>query len=194
MRQAELLFDLAEAMVEEIEPYLLSRELHWPLHLRRPAQGEPTRLSLGALQLTLDELDSLRPGFTEGQLARFEDLRSRLERLRENHASAMQRKAQAEQQSRLRLWQAFLNDLAEGTASSQDFRREVRNRLMAARLAAWAPSGSAASAMVEASAAQDRRLRAVFRPGPFVLDEHLQGVYPGPEYWYLYGAIRLPEP
>jgi len=194
MRQADSLFDLAEAMVEEIEPYLLSRELHWPLQLRGPAQGNPTRLSLGALQLTLDELESLRPGFTPGQRARFEDLGSRLERLRENHASAMQRKAQAEQQSRLRLWQAYLTDLAEGTASSQDFRREVRNRLMAARLAAWAPSGSAASAMVEASAAQDRRLQAVFRPGRFVLGEHLEKVYPGPEYWYLYGGVRLPEP
>lgn len=190
MPQADALFDLAEAMVEEIEPYLLSRDLHWPLQLRRPAPGKPTRLSLGALQLTLDELESLRTGFTQAQQARLAELHTRLGRLREKHASALQRKAQAEQQSRLRLWQAYLTDLAEGTASGQDFRREVCYRLMAARLAAWAPSGSAASAMVEASAAQDRRLQALFRPGPFVLEEHLQGVYPGPEYWYLYGEIR----
>ncbi len=190
MPQADSLFDLAEAMVEEIEPYLLSRELHWRIQLRGPAQGGPTRLSLGVLQLTLDELESLRPVFTPAQQAVFEELQSRLERLREKHASAMQRKAQAEQQSRLRLWQGYLTDLAEGSASPQDFRREVRNRLMAARLAAWAASSSAASAMVEAGAAQDRRLQATFRPGPFVWEEHLQSVYPGPAYWYLYGGIK----
>lgn len=194
MPQADSLFDLAEAMVEEIEPYLLSSELHWPLQLRRPAPGKPTRLSLGALQLTLDELESLRSGFTQAEQARFADLHARLGRLREKHASALQRKAQAEQQNRLRLWQGYLTDLAESTATAQDFRREVHNRLTAARLAAWAHSDSAASAMVEASAAQDRRLQSLFRPGPFVWEEHLQSVYPGPEYWYLYGEIRLPEP
>lgn len=177
-------------MVEEIGPYLQSNEIHWPLSRRGPSPSRPTHLSLGALQLTLDELDSSRPGLSPDQEARWDRLRSSLDELRRGHASALQRKAQAEQQSRLRLWRSYLDDLAEGTASAQDFRQEVRHRLMAERLAAWAASDAAASAMVEASAAQDGRLRARFRPGPFTLGEDLQKVYPGPEYWYLYGEIH----
>jgi hypothetical protein len=50
---------LAEAMADELEDYLLSGELFWPLQ-RRASPGEPPypQLSLGGLFLTLDELDA----------------------------------------------------------------------------------------------------------------------------------------
>lgn len=191
MPEAEASLALAEAMGEDLEPYLQSPELHWPLTARLPAPVHPApRLSLGTLQLTLDELEALGPSLNPAQEARRLKLDSRLEAARGLHGSALQRKAQAEQGSRLRLWRAYLGDLTEGGGSPQDYAGEVRNRLIAARLAAWAASPAQASAMGEASAAHDRQLKALFQPGEFVLDDRLRLVYPSEEFWYLYGGVN----
>jgi hypothetical protein len=185
MAEADSLLDLAEAMVEDLEPYLQSRELHWPLPKR-----ESPRLSLGTLQLTLDELESVRPALPQEQQARLKDLHAKLDSFRAEHASAAQRKARAEQQSRLRLWAAYLEDLTDSEDQFPHFPRDVRNRLIASRLSTWAASPSAAAAMAEAAAIHDSRLRNSFRPGLFVWSEDLRRVYPEPEFWYLYGGIR----
>ena len=61
MPEAEASLAFAEAMVEDLEPYLKSPELHWPVTARLPASVHPApRLSLGTLQLTLDELEALQ--------------------------------------------------------------------------------------------------------------------------------------
>jgi hypothetical protein len=191
MLEAEASLALAEAMGEDLEPYLQSPELYWPVSARLPAPVHPApRLSLGTLQLTLDELEALRPSLDPAQEARRLRLDSRLEAARGRHGSALQRKAQADQASRLRLWRAYLDDLSDGGGSRQDYAGEVRNRLIAARLAVWAASPSQASAMGEGSAAYDHRLRTLFQPGEFVLDDRLKSIYPSEEFWYLYGRVR----
>ena len=57
-------------------------------------------------------------------------------------------------------------------------------------MAVWAASPAQASAMGEASAAHDHRLRALFQPGEFVLDDRLKSIYPSEEFWYLYGGVK----
>jgi hypothetical protein len=183
--------ELASAMVAELEDYLHSPEVFWPLGQHAPP-GRPAypRLTLGGLQLVLDRLAQAEGSLASRHLAALARLRSELERIRIAHASALQRKAQAEQQSRLRLWRNFLADLQEGSASAAEYPHAVRQRVMAARLAEWAASPSAAGAMSEAAASADRRLRAVFRPGAFQWESRLQSIYPAEEYWYLYGGVR----
>ncbi|MEX0787299.1 MAG: hypothetical protein WD906_02825 [Anaerolineales bacterium] len=190
MLEAEASLALAEAMGEDLEPYLQSPVLYWPVSARLPAAVHPPRLSLGTLQLTLDELGALRASLNPEQRTRGLMLDSLLEAARGRHGSALQRKAQDEQGGRLRLWRAYLDDLAEGGGSRQDYPGEVRNRLIASRLALWAASPAQASAMGEGSAGHDRALRAIFQPGEFVLDERLRSVYPSEEFWYLYGGVK----
>ena len=191
MLEAEASLALADAMCEDLEPYLQSPELYWPVSARLPAEVPPApRLSLGTLQLTLDELGAQRASLSPTQETRRLKLDSRLEAARGRHGAALQRKALAEQGSRLRLWRAYLDDLTDGGGSRQDYAGEVRNRLIASRLAVWAASPSQATAMGEGSAGHDRALRAIFQPGEFVLDERLRSVYPSEEFWYLYGGVR----
>ena len=54
--------DLVSAMLEEMEDYLLSAEIFWPLE-RRAARGEQPfpRLTLGALQQAVGEHKQMLP-------------------------------------------------------------------------------------------------------------------------------------
>ena len=182
---------LAEAMADELEDYLLSGELFWPLQ-RRASPGEPPypQLSLGGLFLTLDELDAGESDLDAAAAARLQSLRKRLEGLRAKWGAAMRMKAAQELHARVNLWGAYLGDLEEGPHSVELYPQEVRQRVMAARLEDTSADLPEAAPTRGALGELDSRLRRRFEPGPLVWDRRLARLYPASRFWYLYGAPR----
>ena len=189
MHPPEVNLDLAEAMVDELEAYLLSNELFWPIS-RQPAPGQPLfpRLTLGGLSLTLDELSAQERALSPSLLARHGRLRFRFEALLTKWASAGEGKAVRELGSRINLWQAYLSELEESSRWAEEYAHEVRQRVMATRLAGVARLQPGALPHLQGLQDLDARLRRIFRRGKFVWDERLRAVYSEEDYWFLYGS------
>lgn len=181
---------MAEAMAEELEDYLLSREVFWPLE-RRAAPGEPPypMLSLGGMLLTLDELAALEGELGPEDAARLAELGRSLEDQRKEWRSSLERKAAKELHNRVNLWRAYLGDLEEGAKAIEVYPQEVRQRVMAGRLEEEAAPAEAAESL-RALGDLDSRLRRRFSPGPFVWDRRLARIYPAAGFWFLYGTPR----
>jgi hypothetical protein len=184
--------NLTTAMMAELEPYLLSREVFWPLESRPPRGGLTfPRLTLGGLLLTLDQLEAVRGEMSTAQTANLRKLNMQVDQLRFKHAVALESKAAREAGSRFNLWRAFVGDLEEMPTRAGNYAYEVRHRVMLTRLETFGAEHVEFQKAVSAARAVDRRLRRLFKQEAFVWDERLQQIYPTPKYWYLYGQPRL---
>ncbi|MBU0511522.1 MAG: hypothetical protein KKD28_09535 [Chloroflexi bacterium] len=119
-----------QASICELETYLLSKELYWPLSAASPL-GEPaySRLTLGGLLLSLER--SRSRCLTPSQSAQLAHIETQLERTLSRWRAAWGRKAQWEFRSRLRQWENYLNELQrDPEAHAAFFRHEARLREM----------------------------------------------------------------
>lgn len=187
-------YDLASAtaMAGELEPYLLSKELYWPLTAASPVPFlSLPRLTLGGLFLALARLRAAEKALTADQLASLHKAQLILEQVRSQWAAAMDRKMVQELKSRLDLWQAFLGDCRDSRARcAESYPNEVHIRAMIGLLmneiSPYADAGSARTRLAE----QDASLRRMFASGPFVWAPELQPSFPAGPYWFMYGAPR----
>ncbi len=187
-------YDLASvtAMVSELEPYLLSKELYWPLTARSPVPSlSLPRLTLGGLFLALARLRAVETTLSSSALGALRRAQVDLETVRSKWAAAIDRKIQQELKSRLDLWQGLLSDCREQPQRCADnFAQEVQIRVMTTLLF------DQASPMAETRAPEDRlsqldgAFRSMFAPGPFVWPEALQPSFPRDQFWYLYGRPK----
>jgi hypothetical protein len=192
MHPARYDLQLAAAMADELEDFLISNEIFWPLE-RRAAAGDPPfpQLSLGGLLLTLDELDAWEGELAPPEAAELQRLRGRVDVLRAKRGAAIQRKAGQELRTRANLWRAYLGDLEEGGGRSVElYPQEVRQRVMAGRLLETAAGLAEASPPRRLLGELDAMLRRRFEAGPFVWDRRLAKRYPPGDYWFLYGTPR----
>ncbi|HEY71544.1 MAG TPA: hypothetical protein G4O08_13285 [Anaerolineae bacterium] len=183
---------LVDAMMAEMEPYLLSGEVFWPLESRPPRGGLAfPRLTLGGLLLTLDQLEAVQGEISTAQVADLRRQNMRMDQLRFKHAVALENKAAREAGSRLNLWRAYIGDLEEMPGRAGNYAYEVRHRVMLTRLETFGAEHVDFLKAVSAAKSVDRRLRRVFKQEAFIWDERLQQTYPPQQYWYLYGQPRM---
>ena len=183
---------LLETSLEELEAFLLSPEILWPLDIRSlPGESPFPRLSLGALLLTLDELDALHPELSPEQKARLLRAMRRWETLRQKWRSAMDRKAQQEMRMRFNLWKGYLADLEEDRSAVEAYPREVRQRVLFERLVESLIGEQAPEELVRPMRGLDGQLLERSLPAGFLWDPRLRGSYPSDRYWFLY---RKPKP
>ncbi len=164
-----------KAALEELEPYLLSTELYWPL-------GHPSlpRLTLGNLLLTRLRLKA------RGLLSTAAE--AQLEEQRYRWRVAWEKKARQEFRSRLRLWQNYLEDYSETPCAwASNYPQEVRHRAILELLQADMATPLPETLLLKQL---DDRLHAVFIPGPFLWEADLQAVFPKETWWYLYGKLK----
>ncbi len=164
-----------KAGLEELESYLLSGEVYWPL-----GRSSLPRLTLGNLLLSRLRLKA------RGLLSAAEE--ARLEEQRFRWRIAWEKKVQREFRSRLRLWKNYLEDYSETpSAFASDYPQEVRQRaileLLQAELATPLPETLLLGQL-------DDHLRTVFIPGPFLWEADLQPAFPKETWWYLYGRLK----
>jgi len=166
-----------EAGIPQLEDYLLSDELYWPI----TARGyDLPRLTVGGTLLAKARL------VARGE--RIEALVAQLNAVRSKWRVAWEKKAGREVQSRFGLWSNYLTDYRQNPEGHADaYPHEVHNRVMLKLLLAEL---RAASSEQEALIQLDSVLRASFSPGNFIWETDLQSEFPREAYWFLYGKLR----
>jgi len=166
-----------EAGVSELEDYLLSNELFWPVTTRG---FDLPRLTIGGLLLAKARL--------KARGAQIEALLSQLEAVRSKWRVAWETKAGRGFQSRFNLWSNYLSDYRHNPEGHADaYPHEARYRAMMKLLLAELPAPPAELAGLSQL---DSLLRANFIPGDFIWGADLQSGFPEDEYWYLYGKLK----
>lgn len=178
-----------QAGLEQLENYLLSKELFWPPGVSA-ARGQPPypQLTLGNLLLSHQRLKALAR--TPAQQAELLKAEQSLERLRTRWRSAWTNKARQEFRQRLIMWRDFLEEYRESPLMHQDrFRYEISRRVVL-DLLQW-EAEQLPEAEIELLESLDRVLKALFRPGSFLWQQDLASAFPSDRFWYLYGSLTF---
>jgi hypothetical protein len=165
-----------EAGIPELEDYLLSDELYWPVSARG---FDLPRLTIGGLLLAKSRL--------EARGERIASLLAQLEAVRAKWHAAWEKKAAREFKSRFGLWGNYLSDYRQNPAGQADsYPHEVRNRAL---LELLQPELPAELPEREALARLDSVLRSSLSPGGFIWEPELRSRFPREAYWFLYGTL-----
>lgn len=169
-----------EDAVENIESYLLSKDVIWA------RSGRPS-LSLGLISLDLRWLPRT---LDAGDQARLNAVEARLTAVRDKWRVAWERKATAELRSRLTLWRGYLGDLERRPGLATSYPQEVRNRAMGVDLLDSAGNQPELKPLSASLDAVDANFRARFSPGAFVWEKVPESAFPAEQFWFLYGRPR----
>jgi hypothetical protein len=178
-------------MVAELEPYLLSNELYWPIGgPALPGGGNYPRLTFGGLFLAVARLRAVEAGLPVAQSAELTQSKTRLEAARLKWRAAVDRKLDREIKSRLDLWTVYLRECSENRAACADhYPQQAEYRAMLELLLAEISRLTEGSSHEGHLASADRTLRAFFRKGGFVWAPELKAGFPPDVFWFLYGSV-----
>jgi len=175
-----------QAAVPELEDYLLSPVLFWPLALRigKPIPEDLNRLTLGNLLLTLARLN-VYP-WDEGQKQTLSALQRQVEATRERWLANWRRKAAQEIPVRLHLWQQYLDEcLGNGSGQGRaDFAYQVRQRVILHFLLQEVERPDAEH--LDVLNMLDSRLRAHLPLNGFLWEAEIAPGFPKEVFWFLY--------
>jgi hypothetical protein len=183
--------NLLGIMLEELEDYLLSDEIFWPLG-GNPMRGGPPfpNLSVGQLQLTIKELEAVEDDLDAEHSMQWSKYRDRAWALRSKWTTAMAQKSLAEASQRANLWKAYLGDIKEAGGSSGNYPYEVRHRVILELLFELTELLDDDELKSRVSIL-DGMLRGILSgPSEFIWEEPLSRVYPRDQYWFLYQRPR----
>lgn len=179
-----------QAGLNEVERYLLSKELFWPLNIA-PVLGEVSypNLTLGGLLLHRTYARPLAQ--TASQITSLQKLETEIEAIHTRWRVAWERKASWEFKSRLRQWGNFIKEIRVDPEDNLGyFRYEVRLRVILDLLRA--DLRDVDPAHFEHLDSLDLLLRALFQPGGFIWESELASEFPAENYWYLWGVLKEP--
>jgi hypothetical protein len=185
MRPDNLLHDLT-ILLAELEDYLLSPELFWPLSTKTQAIAQD-RLTLGNLLLCFDHLEALRPQFSVQSEATLRKHELFWQQATEKWKTAIRNKASQEASARINIWRSYLMDLDDGKAREFTYSHEIRNRVIIERVLSFGLSVEGLNADLQSL---DQLLRSLTVPGDFQWEPELKTQYPPEPYWFLY---RMPR-
>ncbi|RJP46524.1 MAG: hypothetical protein C4583_18805 [Anaerolineaceae bacterium] len=164
-----------ESSLQQLEAYLLSKELYWPGSVRTT---DFTQVTLGAMLLVRERLKGWRrPGLTE--------LTMQMDAVRLKWRAAWDEKARREVRARGELWKNYLEEARRHPGDmARQYPYEVRLRAILTLLlddiretpADWLVS-------------LDAELRRVLKGDAFVWDPSLAWNFPQESFWFLYGTL-----
>jgi len=172
------------AAVDELEEYLLSPVLHWPLPKRKNGEilGGLPRLTPGNLCLAKARLS------VQGELDENQDYRQTIERIdqiRDKWRVNWGKKAEQEFSERLRLWKAYIvEELEEEQHSKTDYAIQVRTRtileLLQDEILRVNPDEQRLLDKL------DEEIQLLCSQGSFVWEDRFIKAFPENRYWFLY--------
>jgi hypothetical protein len=181
-------FRYLQAGVDQLEAYLLAKDLYWPIGVN-PPRGEPpyAQLTPGGLLLARQRLQSTAK--TPAQQAEMRSLLGQLDAMLDRWRTAWGNKVRQDFHARLKLWRDFLEEYREKPSAHYDrYSYEVGRRVQLHLLEGEAVDLPPAE--LEAVRGLDKLLGAIFRPGPFLWEDLLISSFPQQTYWYLYGTLK----
>ena len=177
-------------MVDELEPFLISSQIFWPLNHGGILSTSLPRLTLGGLLLTLTELAAQKSQMDSKQSMRHDRLLQKLEGIRQRWQAAVENKAIQELKTRLNLWRGYLNDLEEQSHWIENYPREVRNRVIIDHLTSSIGPHPELEIEFQTINNLDHRIQDFLISGEFIWDDSLQPFYPQDKFPYLYMKPR----
>jgi len=164
----------------DLEQYLLSNELFWPL------MGDMQRLSPGSLLLGLKRARALAT--SPADQAALEQYTAKFNAVRSHWAVAWEEKATREVSMRLRLWMEYVNDYRlDPGRNAGIYTNEVRQRAILALLANDLPKPPAD---MNALPPVDAIIRAQVVTGECIWGAVFDPVFPRDLFWFLYRSLR----
>lgn len=176
--------DLAfvQAGLDELEAYLHSEVLYWPLS----GPASLPRLTLGGLLLGLKRLRARCN--SPAKAAQLTGLENRLDAVRSKWRSAWERKCRREVHARLNLWRNYLGDYRQSSESqAESYAEQVKERVLLQLLALEL---EAQTEEIESLAELDKMVKSSWLPEGFLWEPDLAAAFPEPEYWFLYGKLK----
>ena len=164
----------------DLEQYLLSNELFWPL------MGDMQRLSPGSLLLGLKRAKALAEA--PADQAALEQFTAKFNAVRSHWAVAWEEKAAREYGMRFKLWAEYVNDYRlDPGRNAGIYINEVRQRTMLALLAQDLPRHLPE---MDALAELDSIIRAQVVTGECIWGAVFEPVFPRDAFWFLYRSLH----
>jgi hypothetical protein len=179
-----------QAGLKEVERYLLSDQLFWPLIISSDS-GEPSypNLTLGGLRLYQKYARPLAQ--TISQKTVLQQIETEIEVTQTHWRVAWERKASWEFESRLRQWGNFIKEMRVDPEDHLGYYRyEVRFRVILDLL--MSDLNDVDPAQIEHLEGLDTLLRALFSLGDFIWEPELAAEFPEDRFWYLWGVLKEP--
>jgi hypothetical protein len=175
--------------IEEIESFLLSKNLFWPIR-SVPPYGEPAypRLTIGGLLLSSNRLRARDLDLSQKMI--LNSLEMKIDNYRTSWRSTWEMKAQREFQSRYRQWHHYVNELLlNPEANIPYYGSEVRVRVLIELL--LPEIGSPENHYFNQLTRLDSLLKLIFAMGTFIWDEEISSGFDEDQYWYLWGFPEI---
>ncbi|MDX1616507.1 MAG: hypothetical protein R3300_19510 [Candidatus Promineifilaceae bacterium] len=177
-----------EAMAAEMDEYLRSRSLFYPL-----GRADLPRLTLGGYLMRQHRLVALRDLLSEAEQQRLDDAMAVYRQALVEKVVSFEQRAHEELHARARQWSEYLKELRRPGFSAGDYYPSaVEPRLMIAVLLEKLsmPPYELDERVVEEIRVYDNVLRNHWQPGEFIWFEAWQPAYPPDQFWWLYGRPR----
>lgn len=180
--------EVLEAMADEMDEYLRSQTLFWPM-----TRSNLPRLTVGGYLMRQHRLLSLTKLLDEGQQQRLQDAVEQFNRALVEKVVSFERRSHEELHARLRQWGEYLKELHDKSLGMGDYyRSHVQTRAMIAAIIdkMAMPPYKLDLRVKEQLGVYDNVLRNYWKPGAFVWPAEWKPAYPKDDYWWLYGRPR----
>lgn len=179
--------DLAfvRASVPELENYLLSDVLYYPITAERGRQlsGDTTQLTTGNLLLSIARLGAVN--LPVDQRLQLDTLLHEIDRVMDQWRAHWKQKVEQEIPNRLRLWKNYIGEWNNShQVNAGDYRYNVRLRVILELL--MAETDGLLVHEKDQLRRLDMRLKSKGILGEFVWDEAFASAFPPDPFWYLY--------
>lgn len=182
-------FGYLTAGIDEIESFLLSKNLFWSISTA-PPYGEPAypRLTIGGLFLSNNRLRARNLDLSQKMI--LDSLEMKIDYYRTNWRSTWEMKAQREFKSRYRQWHHYINELLLNPEENIPYYgSEVRVRVLIELL--LSEIGSPENNNIYQLTRLDSLLKSIFVTGTFVWDDEISSGFDEDQYWYLWGFPEI---
>lgn len=179
---------ILEAMAAEMDDYLRSQSLFWPL----PDPSMP-RLTLGGYLMRQHRLLALRQYLDADEQERLDKAVEQYNEALVEKVVRFEARAHEELHARLRQWSEYIRELCkESLAAGDYYPSAVDTRVMIKSLLdkLEKPPYVLDRRVFDELSAFDRALHNYWRPDDFVWPVEWKPAYPEKDYWYLYGRPR----
>lgn len=183
--------DLAvtEAMVEELETYIINEDLYRTVITRTPAGEVRVQMTGGDLLARLHRLNAERPRLTPAQVQRLDAAATGAQTIIKSLKGRFHARLQRELKARLDSLRWFLDDVSASPAAAKaNYPYEIRHRQRIEEVVKEL-GGDLPEELRGQLASLDNRLRATVIGGDFVWDPSLRAAFPQSPYWYLYARV-----
>ena len=177
-----------EAMATEMDEYLRSDILFWPL-----GDSSFPQLTLGGCLMRQHLLLALRQQLSDAYQQRLDAAVAQFEAALVEKVVAFEGKAHDEIRARLRQWNEYLKELRDPSLAAGDYYRSaVETRAMLAALLSKleSPPYQLDRRVLNELASFDRVLANYWEAGDFIWPEAWAEAYPRQPFWWLYGRPR----